>query len=637
MRLTKDEAYTFLKSIPQIEEAGILCRVPDWWKRKSSNVFLNVKLGEKKPSLLGFDSIISMVPELMVDGVPLTESDIEAMLNETEGLRLIKGKWVEIDHARLKALLKLLKKNGGDLSLLDAMRLEAGYSNQDADPDVGVMISNGEWLSGLMRKLRRPADLKKTAVPKSLSGTLRGYQQTGASWLSYMNELGFGACLADDMGLGKTVQILCFLEKMRIKNKDARVLLIVPASLLGNWEKEAERFTPEMTIEILHGMSSAAITGRLADRQAFLTITTYGLAARNKEFSKQHWDCVILDEAQAIKNPLTKQTRAIKEIVSDYRIAMTGTPIENDLTNLWSLFDYLNKGLLGSSQEFAKYAKRLNDDTQGYGRLRMLVSPFILRRVKSDKCIISDLPDKLETVDYVSLTKKQTVLYRKQVDLLAASLDDADGMKRRGLVLATITRLKQICNHPDQYLGQTAYDADESGKFDMLKTLCETIYEKRERVLVFTQYREITNYLADYLAKIFHHDGIVIDGSVAPSKRTKLVEQFNGERYVPFMVLSVKAGGTGLNLTAANHVIHFDRWWNPSVENQATDRAFRIGQKKNVMVHKLVCSGTIEEKIDLIINSKKELAENVIGSGGEKWITELGDRELMNLLRLEDK
>lgn len=636
LRLSSEEAYTFLKSIPEIESAGILCRVPDWWKRKASNIFMNITIGDKKPALLGLASILSMVPELMVDGVRLTEEDIEEMLNETEGLRLIKGKWVEIDHARLRALLKLLKKNGGDLSLLDALKLEAGYSERNADPDVGVMISNGEWLSGLLRKLRRPAENGKMTVPRTFFGKLRDYQNTGAAWLTYMGELGFGACLADDMGLGKTVQLLCFLEKLRSRNKGARALLIVPASLLGNWQKEAERFTPGMPLQILHGMSPDMITAGLHSASAFLNITTYGMVARNAAFSEQHWDCVILDEAQAIKNPLARQTRAVKEIPADYRIAMTGTPIENDMTNLWSLFDYLNKGLLGTSKEFSRYAGKLCDDAEGYGKLRSLVSPFILRRVKSDRRIISDLPDKLETVDYIALSKKQTVLYRRQVDTLAKAIEETDGIKRRGMVLATITKLKQICNHPDQYLGLSTYDAAESGKFGMLKTLCETIYEKRERVLVFTQYREIAGYLENYLATIFHRSGLLIDGSVTPSERTRLVEQFDGERYVPFMILTVKAGGTGLNLTAANHVIHFDRWWNPAVENQATDRAFRIGQKKNVVVHKFVCSGTIEEKIDTIINSKKELAENVIGNGGEKWITELGNAELLNLLRLEN-
>ena len=317
------------------------------------------------------------------------------------------------------------------------------------------------------------------------------------------------------------------------------------------------------------------------------------------------------------------------------RIAMTGTPIENDLTNLWSLFDFLNKGLMGTSKEFHDFCKGLDEHPEGYARLKTMVSPFMLRRVKTDKSIIADLPDKLETVDYTELTKRQVVLYRKVVADLEKKMNDADGIERKGLVLAAITKLKQICNHPDQHLGQQVYAPADSGKFAMLRELCGTIYEKRERVLVFTQFKEIAEYLSAFLAGIFGTEGYVLHGGTPIAKRGKIVEAFQGEKYVPYIVLSVKAGGTGLNLTKANHVIHFDRWWNPAVENQATDRAFRIGQDKNVMVHKLVCEGTIEEKIDQMIESKKELAENVIGSGAEKWITELGNEELMSMLRLD--
>ncbi|MCI6885967.1 MAG: DEAD/DEAH box helicase, partial [Lachnospiraceae bacterium] len=314
---------------------------------------------------------------------------------------------------------------------------------------------------------------------------------------------------------------------------------------------------------------------------------------------------------------------------------MTGTPIENDLTNLWSLFDFLNPGLLGTAQEFHDFCRRLGDHPEGYERLRMMVSPFILRRLKTDRKIISDLPDKLETVDYVKLSKKQVVLYRRQVAELEEKLQSADGMERRGLVLASLIRLKQICNHPDQFLGQNVFAPEDSGKFEMLRELCETIYAKRERVLVFTQFKEIAEDLADFLAEIFHVRGFVLHGGTPVKERNRMVEAFNGEKYVPYMVLSVKAGGTGLNLTAANHVIHFDRWWNPAVENQATDRAYRIGQKKTVLVHKLVCEKTVEERIDAVIHSKKELAEQVIGSGGEKWITELSNEELLDMLRLQ--
>lgn len=436
------------------------------------------------------------------------------------------------------------------------------------------------------------------------------------------------------MGLGKTLQVLTYLERLRKHEKDAHILLVVPASLLGNWQKEAEKFVPEMDVSILHGGGAVTLGKKAKKEPAFLNITTYGMVSRIKELTEIYWSCIILDEAQAIKNPRTKQTRMIKQLSGRMRIAMTGTPIENDLTNLWSLFDFLNKGLMGTSMEFREFSKQLKDRPENYAKLKSMVAPFMLRRLKTDKRIIKDLPEKLETIDYVELSKKQVVLYRKVVDDMEQRVIESEGIERCGIVLSTIVKLKQICNHPDQYLGQTEFSEEDSGKLAMLREICETIYEKRERVLIFTQFREIIDQLAAFLREIFHADGYVLHGGTPVASRGKIVEAFQGEAYVPFIVLSVKAGGTGLNLTKANHVIHFDRWWNPAVENQATDRAFRIGQKKNVMVHKLVCQHTIEEKIDMIIESKKELAENVIGSSGENWITELGNDELLSLLRL---
>ena len=632
--LTAAEAYAFLRDAEAIEAAGILCRVPNWWKRGSGQVAMQVRLGEEKPSMLGFDALVSMKPELTVDGVALTGAEIRKLLAQTEGLALLKGKWVVVDHARLRALLASMEKYEGSVTLLEALRMETGIG-ETQDIDIGPLVTNGKWLGTMFAKLRQPAGMRGRRVPATVKATLRPYQKTGFHWLSYMQEMGFGACLADDMGLGKTLQVLTWLDDMRRSDPETRVLLIVPASLLGNWKKEAERFTPAIEVQILHGMTSAAMK-ELASSPPFLTITTYGMVSRLAALQERRWSAVILDEAQAIKNPGTKQTRAIKKLQADQRVAMTGTPIENDLTNLWSLFDFLNKGLLGSSDEFNLFAKQLEKNPEGYQKLKNMVSPFILRRVKTDKSIIADLPDKLETIDYTDLSAKQIVLYRKQVSELEKAISEAEGMQRRGIVLSAITKLKQICNHPDQFLGQETYDPKESGKFAMLREICETIYEKRERVLVFTQYREITDHLAEFLEQIFHAKGLVLHGGTRVKRRQEMAEAFNGEDYVPFMVLSVKAGGTGLNLTGANHVIHFDRWWNPAVENQATDRAFRIGQTKDVVVHKMVCTGTIEERIDTLISSKKELSENVIGAGGETWITELGDKELMELLRLKE-
>ena len=630
LKLTSEEAYTFLKQIEQIENTGILCRIPNWWRKKAASVSMSVSLGDKRPSMLGFDALISMKPKLEVDGVELTQTDIRKLLAQTEGLAFLKGKWVEVDHARLRKLLEEMDEKSGEITLMEALRMEIG-----TEPvDVGAMVSNGKWLSELLRDLRRPEKIRKAAVPSTIHAELRPYQKNGYAWLNYMDKLGFGACLADDMGLGKTLQVLTYLEKLRKREKCARVLLVVPASLLGNWQREAEKFAPKLDLLILHG-SSAPVLGKLVlEEPAFLNITTYGMVPRIKELKDINWTCIILDEAQAIKNPATKQTKEIKKLSGRMRIAMTGTPIENDLTNLWSLFDFLNKGLMGTSAEFGRFTKRLKEHPEKYAQLKSMVAPFMLRRVKTDKSIIADLPEKLETIDYAALSKKQVVLYRKTVEEMEERILNSEGIERRGVVLATIIKLKQICNHPDQYLGQETFSGDDSGKFALLKSICETIYEKRERVLVFTQFREITEYLAQFLKEIFHADGYVLHGGTPVSRRSKIVEAFQGDAYVPFIVLSVKAGGTGLNLTKANHVIHFDRWWNPAVENQATDRAFRIGQTKNVMVHKLVCQKTIEEKIDAIIESKKELAENVIGSGGEKWITELDNNALINLLRL---
>ena len=510
----------------------------------------------------------------------------------------------------------------------------AGCSSPPADRERSAQFEPDHALYRL-GLLGRPETIRSAVLPKTFCAKLRPYQKTGYTWLRYMDELGFGACLADDMGLGKTVQVLAYLEKLRKTKKDARALLIVPASLLGNWEKEAAKFAPELDLRILHGKTSAALSAELAEADSFLTVTTYGMAARLQCLQEKQWDCVILDEAQAIKNPLTKQTRAIKKLPCRMRIAMTGTPIENDLTNLWSLFDFLNKGLLGSSEEFRAYCNALREHPEGYARLRAMVSPFLLRRLKTDKSIIADLPDKLEMNDYVALSKRQVVLYRKTVAEMEERIRSSEGIERRGVVLATILRLKQICNHPDQYLGQDAFVEDESGKLQMLRELCETIRDKRERVLVFTQFREITDALSRFLTGVFGVPGYVLHGGTPVRARGKIVDAFQGEDYVPYLVLSVKAGGTGLNLTGAAHVIPFDRWWNPAVENQATDRAYRIGQTKRVMVHKLVCRGTIEEKIDAMIESKKELAENVIGAGADKWITELGNDELLELLRLD--
>ncbi|MDO4554695.1 MAG: DEAD/DEAH box helicase [Lachnospiraceae bacterium] len=639
LRLTAAEAYEILKAIPVIEEAGILCRIPNWWKKKYASPSLSVSLGDKKPALLGFETLISVQPKLQVDGIALTKKEIKELLAQTEGLAWLKGRWVEVNHAKLQKLLEEMEEYPETVTLREALRMGAGSFEEDSFEMEESKVTNGLWLSNLLRNLRTPVSIRQAAVPKSFRAVLRPYQKTGYTWLTYMSKLGFGACLADDMGLGKTIQVLAFLEKRRKECPEDKILLVVPASLIGNWRKETEKFAPSMSIKILHGKTTAQLTEELIKKQdestAFLNITTYGMINRLTILQEIQWDVVILDEAQAIKNPGTRQTRAVKKLKTKNRIAMTGTPIENDLTNLWSLFDFLNPGLMGNGREFKDFTKQLGEHPEGYGKLKNMVAPFLLRRLKSDKNIISDLPEKLEQVDYVGLSKKQIVLYRKQVVELERKISEVDGKERRGLVLKVLTKLKQICNHPDQFLGQETFDPEESGKFQLLGELCETIYEKRERVLVFTQYREMTKPLADYLEQIMGRKGLILHGGTRVTKRAELVDTFNGEEYVPYMVLSLKAAGTGLNLTRANHVIHFDRWWNPAVEDQATDRAYRIGQEKNVLVHKLVSEGTIEEKIDEMIQSKKELADQIIGAGGEKWITEMDNDQILSMLRLD--
>lgn len=634
IKLTIKEAYSFLQTVPEIENCGIKCRVPNWWKKKYSSIHLDIKIGDKEPSLLGFDSILSMTPKLMVNGVALTQAEVKAMLKEEEGLIWMKGQWVEIKHDKLKQLLEQMKNYKGTMNLREALQVQLDAS--DKDPDGDVLINNGKWLANLLHNLRQPTNLKNIKMPKYFHATLREYQKSGYTWLNYMGKLGFGACLADDMGLGKTVQVLAYLESMREKQPNAKVLLVVPASLLGNWEKEIQKFADHIDYHIYHGASAKVLNEALHQTISFLNITTYNMVSRIENLQKVNWDCVILDEAQAIKNPLTKQTKTIKQLQTSMRIAMTGTPIENDLINLWSLFDFLNKGLLGTFKEFQNYTKSMSEELDRNGKLKNMVSPFILRRLKTDKSIISDLPEKLEEIKYVNLSKRQSVLYHQVLADVEEKLQESEGMERRGLILSTLTKLKQICNHPDQFTHDINYLPKESGKFELLKDLCETIFEKRERVLVFTQYKEICDYLDDYLATIFKRRGFVIHGGTSAKKRTEIVDKFNSETYYPYIVCSVKAAGTGLNLTAANHVIHFDRWWNPAVENQASDRAYRIGQKKNVFIHKLVCKGTVEEKIDALINSKKELAESIITAGKASWITELGDAELMNILRLDE-
>lgn len=639
LKLTADEAYTFLKEIPLYETAGIMCRVPDWWRRRTNGFALSLTVGKKEKSKVGMDAVLDFSPSLMVDGEKLSEKQLKEFLHMAEGLMLYKGKWIEINKKKLEAALEALEKaknmaSDGVVSLAEAMRMELAFSTGTSQEDeIPVTVTNGAWLKKIREMLVNPAAIEIIPTEPTFYANLRNYQEEGYRWLNLMAELGFGACLADDMGLGKTVQMIAWMEHYRVHH-GGHALLVIPASLIGNWQNEIDKFAPGLPYQVLHKSAVKSDETLELKESAFLCITTYGMVARMEALSEASWDILILDEAQAIKNGGAKQTKAVKAVPSKIRIAMTGTPIENNLGDLWSLFDFLNQGLLGSAKEFDTLVKGIESDGLGYLPLKRMVSPFILRRLKTDKSIISDLPDKVEIKEYAGLSKKQIGLYEKLVQEVERRLQESEGIERKGLVLASIMKFKQICNHPDQYLGLDTYKKENSGKFECLERICETVYEKRERILIFTQFKEMTEPLSDFLETIFHRKGLVLHGGTPVKKRSEMVAQFNGESYIPFMVLSLKAGGVGLNLTSANHVIHFDRWWNPAVENQATDRAFRIGQKKNVIVHKFVTQGTVEEKIDAMLEEKQKLAGDILGSGGEQWITELTNDQLLDLFKL---
>jgi non-specific serine/threonine protein kinase len=456
--------------------------------------------------------------------------------------------------------------------------------------------------------------------------------------LWWLRRLGLGGCLADDMGLGKTIQVIGFLLLAKRAGAGPS-LLVVPASLIANWRSELGRFGPSLRVVVAHGSEQTAdeLPALLDDLSGVdAVITSYGTASRLEKLRDIEWEAVVLDEAQAIKNAGTKQARACKLLRGRMRLALTGTPVENRLGDLWSLFDFCAPGLLGTDRQFAAFVKRLESRSHdSFGPLRALVRPYVLRRLKTDRSVITDLPDKTEVKAFCALSRKQAALYADAVADLREKLEKSTGIARRGLVLASLVRLKQICNHPSHWLGDGAFAPGDSGKFQRLAELAEEIAGRQERALVFTQFREMTEPLAAYLGQLFGRRGLVLSGETTVKQRKRLVDEFQAEDGPPFFVLSLRAGGTGLNLTAASHVIHFDRWWNPAVEEQATDRAFRIGQRRNVLVHKLVCRGTLEEKIDALIESKRGLSREVIESGGEATLTELGDEALLELVSLD--
>ncbi len=666
---TPNEAHRLLSDAPLLEESGLLVRLPDWWARRGQRVRVGVSIGKKTPSQFGADAMLDFRVNLTLEGEPLTPDEWRNILEGVGGLVFLKGRWVEVDREKLQQALthwkQVEREVGSDgVSFLQGMRLLAGApigaddaNLLDEQAAAWSEVRAGSWLEESLRQIRQPDSVMAAVPPRELRATLRPYQQTGVKWLWLLTRLGLGACLADDMGLGKTVQVLALLLMLKEQRssgslgrdpsepgKPRPTILVLPASLLANWKSEIERFAPSLRCLFAHPSQTKAddlaAAARhpdriLADKDAVLT--TYSMLTRLEWLTSADWSLAVLDEAQAIKNPTARQTRAVKQLKASAKIVLTGTPVENRLSDLWSIFDFLCPGLLGSLRTFGGFVKRLEQrSSDQYAPLRKLVGPYILRRMKTDRSIIADLPDKVELQAFCNLTKKQAALYEKSVRELAEALrQQVEGIARRGLILTFIMRFKQICNHPDQWLGTGEYAPDDSGKFRRLRELCEEVAARQEKALVFSQFREMTEPLAAFLAAIFGRSGLVLHGGTEVKKRKGLVDEFQREGGPPFMVLSLKAGGTGLNLTAATHVIHFDRWWNPAVENQATDRAFRIGQTRNVMVHKFVCQGTIEEKIDALIRDKTALAGEILDEGVPKLVTEMGDEELLNLVRLD--
>jgi non-specific serine/threonine protein kinase len=657
LRWTPREALQLLRDVPELEAAGVVVRMPAAWRgNRPPRPRVTGTVGGKPPSGLGRNALLDFRMEVTLDGETLTAAEIRELLAGSDGLAMVRGRWIELDPEHLKQAIdrfreteRAARENG--IAFGEAMRLVAGAdvaaTGMPANEGTGwAQVVAGPWLAETLIGLRSPQGLGDADPGDALKGTLRPYQQVGVRWLYLLTSLGLGACLADDMGLGKTMQVLALLlllqRESRVNSQPS--LLIAPASLLANWASEIERFAPGLKTLIAHPSAGPAgdfkALGRDRLRGVDLVVTTYGSLLRAAWIAEVPWRLVVIDEAQAIKNPDARQTRAVKNLKPEGRIALTGTPVENRLGDLWSLFDFINPGLLGSAKEFTKFSKRLADGPHAsYGPLRELVRPYILRRLKTDKTVIADLPDKTEIKAFCPLTRSQAALYEQAVTDLAAQLalesNAASGIRRKGLVLSFLMRFKQICNHPSQWLGDGAWGEADSGKWARLREIAEVVAARQEKMLVFTQFREITAPLAGFLGAVFERPGLVLHGETAVKSRGDLVQRFQEDESVGFFVLSLKAGGTGLNLTAASHVVHFDRWWNPAVENQATDRAFRIGQTKNVLVHKFVCRGTVEEKIDELIESKRRLSRELLEGGADLLLTELNDDELLKLVALD--
>jgi len=638
-------AFEFLsRSSIGLEQAGFGILLPRWWTRKGTRGRLTVKAVVATPKLksesgLGLDQLVKFDWKVALGGRVLTRAELEDLARLKAPLVRVRGQWVHVSAQEIEAALRFWREKGGKATVRDLVRLDLGVpGTTPALPFDGVEATG--WVGDLLRKVEGHSAFEEIEPPPGLRGTLRPYQVRGYSWLAFLGQCGFGACLADDMGLGKTVQALALIERNWTAGARRPTLLICPTSVIGNWEKEAERFTPGLPLLVHHGAGRAKGALREQASGHAIVISSYSLLHRDVEALKEvDWAAVVLDEAQNIKNPETRQARAARAIPAPSRIALTGTPVENNVGDLWSLMEFLNPSLLGSQAEFKRtffVPIQASRDPDATARLRRLTGPFILRRLKTDRTIIADLPAKMEMKVFCTLTREQASLYQAVMSEAMEALKGApaEGIQRKGVILATLSKLKQVCNHPAQFLGDNSPLPGRSGKLARLTEMMEEVIETGDRALVFTQFAEMGALLKRQLEETFGREVLFLHGGVPKAQRDRMVDRFQKDEAGPAVfVLSLKAGGTGLNLTRANHVFHFDRWWNPAVESQATDRAFRIGQRRNVQVHKLVCVGTLEEKIDEMIEKKKGIAEHVVGTS-EAWLTALSTSQLRELMTL---
>jgi hypothetical protein len=643
-------AHRFLReAAPRLAQAGFGVLTPAWWRSRSARLGLRLTAqpaqapGGAAPSRVGVEGLVDYRWQLALGDDALTPEELRELARLKLPLVQVRGRWVELDPDALDRAVAFLEQQARSdgategMGATELLRTAAGLH----DPAAGLPVVAVEAY-GWVRDLLAGADGQRVvpmATPPGFSGRLRPYQERGLAWLAFLGQLGLGACLADDMGLGKTPTTLALLAAERARGPRAGpTLLVCPMSLVGNWQREAERFTPGLRLHVHHGAERLA-GPELAEAvgQADLVITTYALAARDRvALAEIPWARIVLDEAQNVKNPAARQTQAIRGLRAPRRVALTGTPVENRLSELWSIMEFCNPGLLGGAASFrtrfANPIERFGDDDAA-ALLKRLTGPFVLRRTKTDRSIISDLPAKLEMTVYCNLTREQATLYQAVVDDMLVKVQASEGIERKGLVLATMLKLKQVCNHPAQLLADASGLAGRSGKLARLEELLEEALAEGDRALIFTQFAEFGHQLRRHLVERFGREVLYLHGGVAKQTRDELVARFQGDDGPALFLLSLKAGGTGLNLTAANHVVHFDRWWNPAVEDQATDRAFRIGQRRDVQVRKLVCVGTLEERIDRMIADKRALAERIVGTG-EGWLTELSTSELRELVAL---